>query len=1003
MTPVRLDVIVFFAIALAGAARADDAVSAARAFYVAYAGGDERAVNAMWSTDAPAELHHRSGLTMRTRCMRLLAFDATAIDATRDTAKVSVHALLARRPPEGMETLEPHDAVLAFTRIGNDWRVAAWTLREEALARAIVAAHDDAARESLVAFAEPTPLLNRLLAKHALDLANNRDPDRAAAIVKLMKRIASEIGDVTGESFAFSMESILLRTARDASQVATRSQFVASVAAGETGVALARQSGDPDALAKALLRLGRAEEELSPGSAGPGLFEQVLALDGALEDPVPVATAASQLAAHYANRSDHRRALYYGDFARAAAEKHGDLLGLFSAETNIGAEYHYDGDFELAADHFGRALAAARTAEFRSGQIWSLINLATDQQRLGRVDDFRKSRAEVLRLADPVEDAEILVDLHISDASDAIERGDLAEAEDAARKSIASARSEVTRYRAWLTLARVQLRQRQPHDALDSIAHAQENEFVGDRSGHAIDTAEALRQLGRIEQATVILRDALTNIERTRTTIVADDRQRRFFFKERMATYVALVDLLVAQGKHEEAFSVTDEMKGRALLDILSGAHTDLSGLTEQEQRTERELASRVSGISATRDPAARAELERSRDLLDSFRAEMRARHPMAALTAAPAPLTNAELNALLPDRRTAFVEYVLSDARLHIFVIRRGASGASIRVRTVAAEKSHIESQARRFGAALASGNLRYAPQARALYDTLLAPIERDLHDVTAICIVPDGALWRVPFEALLSPRGRFLASHTATFYAPSIAVYRVMLRGRGARDSRRAPSLLAFANPPTPKRAGAERAAVRDFELTPLPDAEREVTAAATFCSRPAVHVGRDALEMHLKRKSGQYDVVHFATHGVIDDANPMYSHLLLARGGGDDGLLETWEMMRLDLRADLVVLSACDTARGEVGAGEGIVGMVWALFAAGCRSTIATQWKVESETAADLMIAFYREWRRPAARSAFAKANALRRARETIRRDPERRHPFFWASHALIGLGD
>jgi CHAT domain-containing protein len=1002
MTPLRVAVFLLLGSTLA-AAPAERAPATAHAFYVAYAGGDEAAVRAMWADGAPVELRRRTSATMRTRCLRLLAFDATPTHMTADSARVSVHALLARRPPRGMETLETHDAILTLTRDGGDWRIAVWTLREEALADAIVAAPDDRAREDVAASAEPTALLNRLLAKRALDLSNNRDPDRAAALVRLMKRMAGDIGDVTGESFAYSLESILLRTARDTNQLAVRSQFLASVEAGETAVALARQSGDPDALAKALLRLGRAEQELSPVDARPDRFEQVLALDGELEDPVPIATAVSQLAAYYGNRSDHRRALYYGDLARVKAEQNGDSRGLFNAETNLAFEYQYDGDFELAVEHFGRALAAARASELRSGEIWSLVNLATNQQRLGRVDAFRKSRAEVLRLADPEEDAEFLVDLHISDAMHAAVRGELAAAEEAARKSIASARSDGTRYRSWLTLARVQLKQRKPHAALESLARAAANQLEGDRYGPAVERAEGLRQLGRIEEATATLREELANIERSRATIVADDRQRRFFFKERMPTYLALVDLLVAQGKGEEALSVADETKGRALLDILSGAQVGLSAMTEQEQRTERELAARAAGISAARDPAARAELERNRGLLDSFRAEMRARHPLPASTAIPVPLTSAELNALLPDRKTAFVEYVLTGARVHIFVVRRGTAGPVIRVHTVAAPRSRIEQQSRRFATAVGSGNLRYGTQARTLYDELLAPIEQDLRGVTTICIVPDGALWHVPFEALLAPNGSFLASRVATFYAPSVAVYRAMLRGRPARDPKRPPSLLAFANPPLPKRAGAERVAVREFELTPLPDAEREVAAAAAFCSRPAVYVGRDALETHAKRESNQYDVIHFATHGLIDDANPMYSHLLLARGGGDDGLLETWEMMRLELRADLVVLSACDTARGEVGAGEGLVGMAWALFAAGCPSTIATQWKVESATAADLMIAFYREWRRPAGRGAFAKADALKRARAAIRNDPRRQHPFFWASHALIGLGD
>src|SRR5262249_1583540 len=217
--------------------------------------------------------------------------------------------------------------------------------------------------------------------------------------------------------------------------------------------------------------------------------------------------------------------------------------------------------------------------------------------------------------------------------------------------------------------------------------------------------------------------------------------------------------------------------------------------------------------------------------------------------------------------------------------------------------------------------------------------------------------------------------------FYAPSITVYREMIR----RDrATRAPgAFLAFADPPLPARGGGSMSAMklRDAEYTPLPDAAREVENIAAMFRTEAtkVYVGADALESRAKSESPQYAVIHFATHGVLADRDPMFSHLVLAPRPGDpseDGLLETWEMMQLDLHANLAVLSACDTARGTVNAGEGLIGMSWALSVAGTSSTIVTQWKVSSSTAADLMVDFYREWLHARPAAPFAKAEALRR---------------------------
>src|SRR4029434_607121 len=94
------------------------------------------------------------------------------------------------------------------------------------------------------------------------------------------------------------------------------------------------------------------------------------------------------------------------------------------------------------------------------------------------------------------------------------------------------------------------------------------------------------------------------------------------------------------------------------------------------------------------------------------------------------------------------------------------------------------------------------------------------------------------------------------------------------------------------------------------------------------------------------------------TLNNASPMYSHLALAVGDtNEDGLLEAWELMQLDLHADLAVLSACETARGRIGAGEGMIGLSWALFIAGVPSVVVSQWKVESAGTRDLMVDFHR----------------------------------------------
>jgi CHAT domain-containing protein len=116
--------------------------------------------------------------------------------------------------------------------------------------------------------------------------------------------------------------------------------------------------------------------------------------------------------------------------------------------------------------------------------------------------------------------------------------------------------------------------------------------------------------------------------------------------------------------------------------------------------------------------------------------------------------------------------------------------------------------------------------------------------------------------------------------------------------------------------------------------------------------------------------------------------------------DGMLEAWELARLDLTAQLAVLSACETARGRLADGEGVIGMSWALFIAGCPSVLVSQWKVDSARTADLMIEFHRNLVRQNGRGRTAsKSDALRQAALKLMRGPYN-HPVYWASFVLIG---
>jgi CHAT domain-containing protein len=164
--------------------------------------------------------------------------------------------------------------------------------------------------------------------------------------------------------------------------------------------------------------------------------------------------------------------------------------------------------------------------------------------------------------------------------------------------------------------------------------------------------------------------------------------------------------------------------------------------------------------------------------------------------------------------------------------------------------------------------------------------------------------------------------------------------------------------------------------------------------------VYLGAEALEERFKAEAANYRILHLATHGVLSGNSPMYSHIVLSQSGGsgkEDGLLEAREILDLDLKADLAVLSACETARGRVGAGEGVIGLSWALFVAGVPATVVSHWKVQDASTRQLMVEFHRQMKSNPARG---KAEALRQAALNVMKTA--RLPYFWAGFMLVGDG-
>jgi len=523
--------------------------------------------------------------------------------------------------------------------------------------------------------------------------------------------------------------------------------------------------------------------------------------------------------------------------------------------------------------------------------------------------------------------------------------------------------------------------------------------------------------LGREAPALRDLQEAIAINERVRFQVAGGADERTRFFENRLSPYYSMVELLVSQNKQKDAFSFAEKAKSRSLLDLLQYGKADVDrAMTVDEKERERHLRIDIASlnirINESEDPILvgklRAQLEKARQEMEDFRIRLYAVHPeLRGQRGDMRSITTDEAVKLLPNNQSALLEYVVADDKTFLFVLTQEGNPSTemLNVYPIDVSDKDLTERVGRFRSGLDGGDLGFGRQARELFNLYVLPAKAQLKGKTNLIIVPDAALWNLPFQALMDENGKYLIEKAAVSYAPSLTALREMQKKAKTRKPSPNAELLAFGNPivGSATKERVQRVFMSE-KLEPIPEAVRLVNELGKMYgpSRSKVFTGAEAREEVAKTESPKYRIVQFATHGILNNVSPMYSHLVLAQNDknpDEDGLLEAWELKDLDLKADMVILSACDTARGKIANGEGIIGMTWASFIAGAPTTVATQWKVESSSATEMMLEFHRQL---LAKRKVSKAEALRRASLKLLRSTKYRHPSYWAPWVLVGDG-
>ena len=939
-------------------------------------------------------------LLVSSHCLNVHSFLATTETANENGVTVALDLFATRVLRNALQTTVsvPDRWLLTVACDTGGCRVKRATSKAEAVAISLVDAREDE-RESILAAeaAGEEAAIARWLARRAVGLvANGRtEYERAVELLRFARQLAARGGDLAAEAY----------TVQCLADVRRRQKAEQGLEESVEALELARRSGDADAIADALFSLGQSK--WGRRDAALEDVRAAAAMTDDLRDPRLGMTALEHLCISQVESGELRVALQTANEIRERSARYGWTVGESIGARRAGLVYFVLQDYDAASRYNEIAWQKAFAAHDVRLQGYAMHNWATSDLQAGRFDQaiarFQRAAAIMTGFTD-----DELGTVYASLAHGLIEAGQFREADAAIEKALAHSQKSnpVVRARVMTILSGLRLAEGRTDEALAAATSAlpppdtPKEGLSGWSVWHAQTSAgRALKKMGRLADAEAMLRLAVNAIEEERLQL---EGAAVHYFEGKTVPYEELTEILVGRGRARDALEFSELLRARTLGMIVTQGRVDVSSvMTAAEKARQRELDGKLSELNRllARKPAgAEARpLMAARDAvrldLQRFRAELDVAHPMRR----PPPEKPLAIPPALSD--TLFVQYIVRDDGVVILTARRGRDGAiQTNGHFATIPRRRLETLATRFVRAIEQRDLGYTDDARRFYDLLFRPLESEIRSAARLCVSPHDVLWRLPFHVFVDPTGRHVLERMPLFYSSSIRT--LSSTTQPPVDAGALGELLAFGNPAlSPAMTRQAVAFQRDASVGPLPHAEKEVEAIRRLYGGKDVRVlvGAAASEGTFKGEATRYRILHIAAHGVFDERAPMFSALLLAapEGTSEDGFLEAREIADLSLNADVAILSACDSARGRYGAGEGLIGMTWALQVAGCPTAVVSQWKAASEPTARLMIAFHR-----ALQSGASKPDALRRAALQLRGDRVTAHPFYWAPFIVVG---
>ncbi|HEX8409618.1 MAG TPA: CHAT domain-containing tetratricopeptide repeat protein [Thermoanaerobaculia bacterium] len=822
--------------------------------------------------------------------------------------------------------------------------------------------------------------------------ATKDDLETSARDLRLALVLARERNDIRTIAGALrNIAAVSGKVDRDGARVALRE-----------AVLLSRHLASPAAEARAYYHLGNVELAANEQRLAITLYEAGQAAMRLAGNPYVEALIANGTAVALGNLGDWRAAIVHLERAVPLFRAAGDKRMIAVTMQNLGSAYGLLGNHQDALEQFGRALPLAREMGDRATETTNFINSGASLTELGRLAEARASLMEGLALARAAEDTrvEAMALRHLGRIEDREKRH--AEALAYHQQSLRLQQSGGNRRGEAFALLNIGTLHRKLGNAVaarralrESHALACTLEDQGLDSATRLALARVEAGEGELDAAWGQLEAAIHGVESLRVNVAGAHLRSTYQLTIR-EYYELAVDVLMRMKRPAEALEVSERARARGLLDLLAEAQVDVrQGGDPELLAQERKLRRAINDVAALYGRSQKkkelaAEIDALAFELRQVERRIRQASPRYASLMQAETLTLREIQRDVLDDDTLLLEISLGADRGHIWAV----SNDAVAVRELPARKE-VEAVARRFYDAVTARNTsvenetprahlarlerakqRIDKNGARLSELLLARLP--LRGKSRLLIVAEGALQYVPFAALPF-KGEPLVTGFELVHMPSVSALAALRR---ETNGRRTPerSVAVLADPLFGK------------QMPRLPMAREEAASIARIAHRPEVRLGAEATRAAaMSGELRRFRYVHFATHGVLDDKHPELSGIALS-----DGFLRLHDIYNLELPADLVVLSACQTALGKDVAHEGMIGLTRGFMYAGAERVLASLWKIDDRATAELMRGFYQrmlvERMTPAA--------ALRAVQLEMARSPRWSEPYHWAAFTLQG---